>query len=123
MLDHGNRVLVLGDNFLDLLCRYHCIRSDALALLDMLKERLVSLSFLAAWAGEVEQLENLLHTPVHLDWLLVAPAVLYRARPASLHFDTVLAVEAIAAWAFKWERLHDELAQTADEKVDCGGHS
>ena len=89
----------------------------------MLKESLVALSILAARACEVEQLEDLLHTPVHLDWLLAAPAVLHGARPASLHFDTILAVEAIAAWAFERERRHDELAQTADEKIDCGGHS
>ena len=66
----------------------------------MLKEGLVAFSFLAARACEVEQLKNLLHTSVHLDWLLAAPAVLHGARPASLHFDTILAVEAIAAGAF-----------------------
>lgn len=121
-MDKGNRVLILSYNLLDLLGRDHRICADALALLDMLEEGFVALSFLAAWTGEIHQFEDLLHTPVHLGRLLPASAVLHCARPASLHSDTILAVQTIAAWTLKRERLYDKLAQPADEEVNCGGH-
>lgn len=88
---------------MDLLARDHRIGTNPLADFNMLEERLVAFPFVAAGAGEVDQLEDFLDASVHLGRRLSAPAVLNGARPAALHGNAVVAVEAIAARALKGE--------------------
>ena len=57
---------------------------------------------------------------MHLDGLLAAATVHHSARPAALHFHTVVTVEAVTALTLEREGSDDEFAQPAHEHVDCG---
>ena len=106
---HCGSTLILSQNLLHLLRRYHGVGTDPRACLHMLKEGLVPLSLTAARTSELQQFKYLAHVVMHLDWPHATAAISLCAGPAALHPDATFAEEAVACGAFKWVRLHNEL--------------
>ena len=106
---HCGRTLILSQNLLHLLRRYHGVGTDPRACLHMFKEGLVPLSHTAARTIELHQLKYLAHVVMHLGWPHTTTAISVCAGPAALHTDATFAEEAVACGAFKWVRLHNEL--------------
>ena len=122
MLDNWDYILVADHDFLDLLGADHMFFAYLGALLDMFEKWDISFFIAASRACKHDQLKDLLNATMHLPRLRSIFATLDRARPAALHFDTILTEKCVARGTLERHWTHDKFAKTTDKKVCSGRH-